>query len=279
MQTLLAVLLRYYGFLMFLALEIVAFVMIISNNREQNAIYFGTVNEVTARVDEQLSSVTGYYNLPEVADSLARSNARLRRALDLSRFEEVPELDTALVLQDSTRSLLPISYIPARIVSNSTDRHNNYITLDKGSRHGVQPHTGVVSDDGLVGIITQVSTNYSKGYSLLHRQARVSVAVKRNNYFGSLVWRDNDPRYMHLEDIPKHARLIEGDTIVTSGYSYLFPPRLMVGVVDTFYVKDGSNFYDVTVRLHNDLSRTQYAYILQNDARAELEALDEKVNQ
>ena len=113
--------------------------------------------------------------------------------------------------------------------------------------------------------------------SLLQQQTRISDKIKRNNYFGPLLWQGFDSRFMRLEDIPKHAELQMQDTVVTSGYSTMFPADVLIGTIDTFWVEPGSNFYTIDVRLTEDLANLDYAYIVQHLDSEELEDLQQQL--
>ena len=130
-------------------------------------------------------------------------------------------------------------YIPALVINNSVNLQNNYLTVNRGLRHGVQPNAGVITSDGIVGITIKSSKRYSTVLSLLHRDTKISAMIKRNGYHGSLVWKTMNSRNMTLDAIPKHADVQMNDTIITSGYSSIFPEGLMIGVVDTSWLEAG----------------------------------------
>ena len=168
-------------------------------------------------------------------------------------------------------------FIPAKIINNSVDRPNNYITLNRGAKHGIQKNTGIIGEGGLAGIVRKVSKNYAVAMSMLHRDVKISAQLKRNKYFGSLVWEGYNPQLMTLKAIPKHANTEVGDTIVTSGYSSIFPANEMIGVIDTLWVAQGDNFQTIKVRLSNDLNREEYVYVVKHLMREERIQLEEEV--
>ena len=191
---------------------------------------------------------------------MAKENARLYEKLDNAKYVNIFWRDS-VKLEDFRQKY---TYITASVINNSVNRHNNYFTLNKGSNHAIKPRMGVFGSSGVIGIIKNVSPNFSQGLSILHKQSRISAAVRRNNYYGSLVWEGSNPKIINLNDIPKHADLVRGDTIQTSGYSSIFPRGLMIGKIDTFWLEDGSNFYDIEVELTNDMARVYKAYIIEN---------------
>jgi rod shape-determining protein MreC len=122
---------------------------------------------------------------------------------------------------------------------------------------------GVISMHGVAGIIEEVGERYSTAISVLNSSARISASIKRNDYFGSLVWKEADPRHMILEAIPRQADILIGDTIVTSGYSFKFPKGIFIGTVERFWTEGGSNYFTVEVKLHEDIARLDRVYIVE----------------
>ena len=131
---------------------------------------------------------------------------------------------------------------------------------------------------GVVGIVKSTSKNFSRVMSILHQQSIISASIKRNEHFGSIIWKSNNPTKVNLIDVPKHANIIIGDTVQTSGFSTIFPEGIMIGVVDTFFVPSGSNFFEIEVSLINDLNKTKYVYVVDNLMKEDLEKLQEEGN-
>ncbi|HLF62495.1 MAG TPA: rod shape-determining protein MreC [Saprospiraceae bacterium] len=266
MQNLIQFLLRTGALFLFIGLELICFSLIIRKNDHQRQLYFQYSSAVTGRISAQFQSFIDYWSLREESDSLLNENARLRHLLYQSAAT-VPDAQTV----DST---LLYHIIPARVIKNSVNARNNYVVLDQGSDIGIHRGMGVLHDDGPVGIVIATSRRFSKVLSILHSQAMVSAAIKRNHYFGSLVWRSSNPQIMRLEAVPKHADLRVGDTIVTSGQSVVFPRDIMIGIVDTFWIERGSSFYSIDVALNLDISRINHAYIIDYTWAAEVDTLD-----
>ncbi len=266
MQNLIQFLLRTGALFLFIGLELICFSLIIRKNDHQRQLYFQYSSSLTGKVSAQFQSFIDYWSLREVSDSLLNENARLRHLLYQSSGATIDTLPG-----DSTRLYRIIS---ARVIKNSVNARNNYLVLDKGSDSGVRSGMGVLHDKGPVGIVIATSRRFAKVLSILHSEAMISAAIKRNNYFGSLVWRSNNPEKMRLEAVPKHADLRIGDTIVTSGQSVVFPRDLVIGVVDTFWIERGSSFYSIDVTLDLDISRINHAYVADYTWAAELDSLD-----
>ncbi|MCB0661810.1 MAG: rod shape-determining protein MreC [Saprospiraceae bacterium] len=268
---------RYGTFFTFLLLEIICFSLVVRYNKSQQEILLHSGNLFSGKVLQAYNSGTNYLHLADVADSLALENAIL---IERTSLENDPPIlvfkDTIdLVLDSNATSIFEI--IPAKVINNSVNKFHNFLTLDKGEEAGLEPGMGVVTPVGLVGIVRNVSKHYARVMSVLHRQNRVSVAVQRSGFFGTLVWKGNDPLTATVEDIPKHADLQVGDTLITSGFSSIFPKGLPVGVITDFELASGSNSYSVNMKLGQDLSNLKYCYVVKNIRREELEAIEQSV--
>ena len=259
---------------MFVMLQLVCGFLIIGFNKKQSQIWTHSGNRATGTLYDLSASTRDYFGLTTINDSLARENAELLGQLKNAQYDSQLERDTAYIELDTTEQ--QFTYIAARVVNNSINRSNNSITLNRGRAHGVRPHMGVLSQNGLIGVVRNVTEHYSQVASLLHKQTQISASIKRNNFFGSLVWNENDPRFMNLVDVPKHAELRLGDTILTSGYSVMFPRGFMIGVIDDFELESGSNYYDIRIKLTQDLSNIEYVYIVENLLANELNQLREE---
>ncbi|MEZ4981449.1 MAG: rod shape-determining protein MreC [Saprospiraceae bacterium] len=268
---------RYGTFFTFLLLEIICFSLVVRYNEGQKEILSHSSKLFSGKVMDAYSSTRNYLHLADIADSLANENSILLKKVSLEA--ELPLLifkDTLSLEIDSTAKAT-FEIIPARVVNNSVNKFHNFLTLNVGTEAGVGPDMGVVTPDGLVGIVRAVSPGYSRVMSVLHRQNRISVALKRNGFFGTLVWKGTNPLEAEIEDIPKHADISKGDTIITSGYSSLFPSGLQVGVVKDFQLEPGSNSYSVQIVLGQDLSNLSYCYIVKNIHLEELKEVEESV--
>lgn len=272
MRNLILLLLRYGGFITFIVLELICLFLIVRYNRTQREIFFNSSNIFSGTLYKQVDDVTQYWNLTATADSLAAENARLRA--QIQNIEKIynTNIDS---LELETDSLAQYNYIAARVINNSTTRNNNILTIEKGAVDGIVSRQGVINDKGVVGVVKSVNNRYSTVLSVLHRQVRLSVAVKKSNFIGTLAWRGNDPTIVKMEDVPKHAQLEVGDTIITSGYTTRFPRGIMVGLINNIDLDLGSNFYDIDVKLSNDLNNVKYVYAINNNFRKEQEVLEQ----
>ena len=260
MQQFFAILVKYSAFFLFALLELLCFYLIVQYNDSQRDIFLNSSNLITGTLAKKYNSAVTLIRLPKVLDSLQMENGRLMAELRRNKYSLA---DTTTRVED-TLYLQQYSFIPARVVSNSITLHNNIITIDKGSTSGIEQNMGVIMNDGLVGVVDQVGKYYATVISLLNSKSNTSVALKSSGYFGNLVWNDSDPLHMSLEAIPKHVPVHRGDTLVTTGYSAIYPSGIMVGKVEQAALEPGNNFYDITVRLNNDLANVQYVMVVKN---------------
>ena len=219
---------------------------------------------------ETVNYVMEYINLKENNASLAQENANLKGRMPESYYSN-QSLRTFI---DDTTLTQQYTYITARVVNNSVNRRNNYLTLDKGSLHGIHSDMGVISSSGVVGIVKDVSRHYCTVMSVLHKNTRISTKFLHNNYFGSLVWNGGDIRMAMLTDVAKHVKFQKGDTLVTTQYSAVFPEGIMVGVVRGFDIDPGDNFYSITVSLSTDFANLSHVYIVDNMFKNEQQQLE-----
>ncbi len=271
MRSLFRYLFRNYGLFLFVLLEIVSFTLIVSYNDFQKAKYLNSSNRVIASIYNSFNSVISYFELARVNNELARENAELRKAVkSFSQSTGVPDsLLTGIIGPDSS-----FQFISAKIINNSVNRPFNYITLNKGSKDGIKPDQGIISSEGIVGVVINVSKSYSLGLSVLNQRWGVSAKLKRSGFFGSLLWDGEDFRYANLMEIPFHVVLSPGDTIVTSSYSSIFPEGIMIGTIESFNQPSGENYYNIKVKLSTDFKKLSYVEVVQNLDRKEIDELE-----
>jgi len=271
MRNLILLFVKYGNIFLFLFLEILCLSLVARYNTSQNEIFINSTNIFSGKIYGGVNNLRQYFHLSAVSDSLANENARLRKLLYNTDIKEVTRRDS-LLTQDST---LQYSYITAKVINNSINLNNNKITLDKGSLAGIGKRMGVINANGIVGIVKEVNDNFAVVLSVLHRSMRISAAIKNKGYFGSMQWNGNDPTRMDLVDVSRHASIMKGDTIVTSGYSTKFPANITVGTIDSFWLTQGNDSYAIQVKLNNDISKLQYVYVIDNLLATEQKAIEE----
>ncbi len=236
--------------------------------------YFSSANALTASVDEKIDQMTQYFFLPSINRSLAEENALLRRQLGYNFMPNLVVKD----LKIDTISIQQYDYMFAKVINNTTSRHKNYLTLNRGSIHGVEKNMAVIAPQGVVGIVDEVRKHYCTVVSLLNTNYRVSAKFSKSNYFGSCYWEGGDPHHAQLGEIPYHVKVSKGDSIVTSGYSAIYPAGIPIGTVADFKVSQEDNFHDITLNLAVDFNNIDYVYIISNLLRKEQLELQNKAS-
>src|SRR5690606_27954734 len=217
-----------------------------------------------------MNSWKSYLHLSESNTRLAEENAALRE--QLQRFTNPDSIERVAV--NDTINQVRYHYIVARVTNNSIHQKNNYITIDKGRKHGIRKGMGVIAAKGIVGIVLNVSEHFATIQSLLHSESRVSASLEDSQAFGSLVWGDSfDSRFAALRDIPNHVKVREGELVYTSGYS-LFPPGVVIGKVTAAGTSGGDSFLDIKVELSTPFHNLLQVYVVEDVFAAEKEALE-----
>ena len=256
----------------FLVLEVVSMVLLFRYNSYQGSVWFSSANAVTGKVYEWDSAVESYFSLSGVNSQLTQRNAFLEqqvRMLDDSIARLTRSQETAVTSLSSMVPFQGCRLIPAKVVANMVNRYDNLITIDKGSADGVKRDMGVVCGMGVVGIVYLVSEHYSIVIPALNSHSNISCTIQRRGYFGYLRWRGGSSQLAYLEDVPRHAHFKLGDNVVTSGYSSVFPPGVMVGkVLHVFNSADGLS-YRVQVKLSTDFARLRDVCLVDDSALQE----------
>lgn len=260
---------------LFLILEIFAFWMLIANNNYQNSKFLNSSNFFVGNFFSTIHNVKDYFNLKEVNKELAEQNAKLQ-ANNISSFVKV----YGRIYQiNDTSYHQTYMYSAAKVVNNSTNKRQNYITIDKGDLNGIEAEMGVISAQGIVGIVKNVSKNFASVMSVLHDKNKISAKIKKSGYYGSLVWEGNNYREAQLIDVPNHVKLVKGDTVVTTGYSSIFPENILIGTVKEFELPEGNNFYNITVEFAVDFKKLSHVYVVRSLQKKEKDELEAKSEQ
>ena len=263
---------KYNAFFLLVIFLIISFVLLVKNNSYQKASALNSSNQVVGEAYERVDKFTDYLSLGKTLDSLAAENARLRSQLKYSHYDTTLQKQTVI----DTVTNRQYTYIVARVINNSIHQKNNYLTINRGSLHGITKGMGVICPSGIVGVVQNVSAHFAVIRSLLHSDSRISASVVPGNAFGSLVWgEDNhDPRVAILQDIPNHIQLKKGQRVVTSEFSGVFPPGIEIGKVVRTGLKGGDSFLNIEVRLNTDFSTLQYVYVINNIMATEKDTLE-----
>ena len=277
MRNLLNFLLKYNHWFLFILLEVISFVLLFRFNHYQHSVYFSSANAVAGKVYEVSGGITSYFHLKSVNEDL------LDRIMELEQQNHNLEDALGRHLSDSTelnsiRNLPNTDYqvFKARVINNSLNLVDNYITLNRGSKDGIRPEMGVVDGNGVVGIVYDTSYHYSRVISVLNSKSSISCKIVGSEYFGYLKWEYGDSRYAYLKDLPRHAEFNLGDTVVTSGYSTVFPEGIMIGTVDDMADSNDGLSYLLKVKLATDFGKVSEVRVIARTGQHEQKELEQK---
>lgn len=274
MRTLFVFIYKNNFFFLFLLLQVFCFYLLVQNNKYHRANYINSANNVSGSIYETRSNISEYFKLKETNEQLMKENSQLRSLLP-SALRKISQHTFAI---EDTIFNQQFKFIAAKVVNNSINRKTNYLTLNKGSAHGIKPDMGVITSMGVVGIVTQVSENFSTVMSLLHKNSKVSAKLNKDGTFGSLIWEDGDSyREATLKDIPTHVALANGDLISTSAFSLTFPENIPIGEVQSFEKKSGDYFYTVKVNLSTHFKKVHHVYVINSLLKQEQKQLEESI--
>ena len=280
MKNLLAFVTKYYHWLMLLLLEVASGVMLFQYNSYQGSVWFSSANAVVGTVNRLDAQVRSFFSLVRNNEELTLRNFYLERQVtQLRRLYGDATKDTTVLERQEVEFLSRYKLIPAKVVSNTLDKANNLITIDKGRADGVEKDMGVACGTGVVGVVYMASSHYSVVIPVLNvRSSRISCAIRGRGYFGYLQWYGGDPSVAYVEDIPRHARFKRGDWVETSGYSAIFPPGILVGKIEKIFNSADGLSYRLKVRLTTDFGCLRDVVIISDSNIGEQMRLMEQVN-
>ncbi len=257
---------QYFTFLSFLLLQVLSIILLTTSSKTHETFFGSIANEVTGKINSKFSNLRSYFTLQETNRLLVVENARLRNELP----KNILLIDSSrIIVKDSTlkdtlgRSRKYI-YLPAKVIGNTYTLQNNYLMLERGSLQGIKKGMSVISQTSIVGVVVETSDNISKVMSLLHRNSKVSAMLKKDNSAGSIEWDGEDPSYLILKNVSKSAKVVKGDSVVTSTYSSNFPSNLFIGTVATINADPSSNFYTLKVKTATNFFTIQYVNVIDN---------------
>ncbi|RPA66932.1 rod shape-determining protein MreC [Cyclobacteriaceae bacterium YHN15] len=270
MQSILLFLYRIRVFLIFVFLETIAVYLIVSNNSQQGSVFFNSSNRLSGNILNTQNNIIEYFSLSSVNKSLVEKNAEL-----LSELENYRQRNESNFIEIDSSFVTGFQFKGAKVINNSINLSQNFITLNKGSKDGIKEGMGVFNEEGVVGRIKGVTANYSSVISLLHIELLVSSKIVSNEVFGSTKWDGRDPKFAKLLYVPRHVVVKEGDQVVTSGYNAIFPEGIPIGTI--VEVKPGleTNYLDITIELATDFTRLSYVYLVENEQTEEINLLNQ----
>ena len=272
MNNLLNFFVKHSAWFIFAVYVILSLVLLFKDNPYQQSVYLTSANRLSAAVYKAFNGVTSYFHLHDINESLQQRNA----ALEMEVIELRDQLsDLQLLHPDSLHqpALRQYSFVMAHVISNSIAQPNNYITIDRGHIDGISPEMGVIDQNGVVGIVNVVGSHAARVISLLNPHMRLSCKLRASGFYGSLVWDGKSPQYAVLEELPKHLTYHKGDTVVTSGYSAVFPEGIIVGTVEGLARGMSDSFVSLRVKLTTNFSQLSNVRVITNSMKDQIDAL------
>ncbi len=263
---------RYFTFFTFLILQVVALWFMISYNRFHRAKFLGMANEMTGFFNKQYNKVEDYISLNEENRRVHKFNDSLLNLLprNFMKRDTGMEIIKAPGSYDTTGQYRRYYSRPATVIYNTVNATKNYIQISRGSNQGIKDNMAVISSDGyVVGVVVNVSANFSQVMSLLHVQSTVSVSLKKTGDFGTVEWDGKDPRFLLLKKIPKTVDIQLGDTVLTSSVSFNFPPGYMVGTISDKKLDNTTGMYLLKVKTAANFYNLQQVHVIENTEREE----------
>ncbi len=280
MKNLFKLIYRYHVVFLFLVLETLSLSMVVTYNNYQQATFFDSSNFLSGTIFEKFSAYLQVFEIKQVNLKMAEENGVLRSALhemllksNRGKYNSVDSIYLPRIAKDSSLKAA-YRFSTARVINNSVNQQHNFITLNKGRHDGIKPDMGVIANGQVVGLVTNVSENFSTVISLLNSKWKISAKIKRNDYFGSLSWDGKDYRRVQLNEMPYHVPVQNGDTVVTTGYSSSFPEGLIIGTISDFSIGSGSNFYKIEVMLAADFKHLVIVGLVENKQMNEIKQLE-----
>lgn len=269
MKNIIKLILKYHFTIIFILLEFISFFLIVEHNNYQRTVFFRHTASFFGYISSYVTGIGEYFSLKSENDRLVEENTNLKNRLEQRAVEQEHSGRDSLRIQGN------YVYYDAKIINSSFNKTKNYLTLDKGNSDGIRNEMAVCSKDGVIGVVKNTSSRFSFIIPLINVNLRVSAKIKKNGYYGSLQWDGNDYRYSFLNDIPFHVNIEQGDTIVTSGHSSIFPEGELVGFVETVDRKT-ANFLSIKVRLATDFAKQSDVYIIGYCHQKERKQLEEE---
>lgn len=266
MQQIVNFILRNKVFLLYVILFFIAFGLTIQSHSYHKSKFINSANALSGGVYNTSNSVSDYFNLKSQNDLLQEENNYLRSIL----YNNTTNLktDSTVVIPNGKYTLTP-----ARVLKNSYTLQHNTLLINKGDRDSITSDLGVITSKGILGVIDNTSSKFATVISMLSTSSSISAQLKNSNHYGSLKWDGKSSGMVQLVDLPIKANVKVGDTIITSGFSQIFPKGIPIGTIKNFTPDAAENFYTLNIRLFNDMTNIEHVYIIKNNDKAEINTL------
>lgn len=269
MRSLLRFLIRYNSIILFIVLEVLAFILVAQFNSFHKARLFRIRHVILGGISRRYDEFASYFSLSKENKALVQENARLYNLLPDDYYNPTSESipDTSIDKK--------YTFISARVINNSINKQYNFLTLNKGKKQGIEPDMAVICDRGIVGVVKESTENFSSIVSVLNREFNPYAVIQRNGYEGTIEWPGISYNKVVLKGIPIYVDVHVGDTVITSENSAIFPRGIHIGVVESYKSFDGT-FYEIIVHLSTDFKSISNVLVVNNSLREEQIQLEEE---
>ncbi len=267
---------RHFNLLFCLLLQGFAIYLIVHYSKYHEAVFGETANQVTGQVNKQFNNFSRYFKLKRINDSLANANEMLYNKLrqDFEIPDSIPNAVIDTLRIDSLTKYRKFTYRTVKVVANSVAQPNNFIILSSGTGKGLRVGMGIITPgNAVIGIITSVSNDYAVVMSLLHKDTRLSGKLKRTGETGTISWNGQTPNILNMSNVPKSAKVVVGDTVITSGFSTSFPAGLLIGRVEEIFSEKSTNNFLIKIRSFADFNNLNYGYAIDNAQQISVDRL------
>lgn len=266
MRNLLLFLRRFLPELVLLFAGFVSLNLLNSSSGKHNSVLTGALGSTASSVFQVKSSISNYFSLSENNERLQNENQSLRNRL----ARELSMTGPADVSIDSTQLL---RFQACDIINSTVHKDNNYFTINQGEKHGVSTGIAVVSDRGVVGVVTHTGSNYSIVLPILNQRFTTSAEHKKTGSFGFLNWKGINPRIVNLSDVANHITMAKGDTIISRG-STIYPRGISIGKVAEVNSVPGEPYLEIEIELFEDFSSLRHVFWVDKILIAEQDSLE-----
>ena len=264
MQQLLNFFLKFRNLILFLILLNISLALTVNVHDYHKSKLLNFTSTITGSIYDVFSGISSYFNLKNQNKILLIENNRLKEL----EFNTNKSQDNLPLVKNEYK------VTSATVIKNSYSLIKNYLILNRGSDSLINEDLGVITSNGIVGVIDKVSNKYSRVISLLNTNSKINAKLKKSNHFGTLEWNGENPNIVQLLDIQDLVELTIGDTIVTSGYSSIFPENIPIGSIKSFKLNDTKDLFIIDVKLFNDMTNLRHVHIIENLDIKEIENLN-----
>lgn len=202
---------------------------------------------------------------------LQEENAALKSELEeakveLNRLEMVEQENANLTeLLDIRSRYSQYTMVAANIIAKDTGNWYDTFTIDKGSKDGLARDMVVLTGDGLVGRIKQCGYNYAMVTSIIDDTDAISAKSLRTDDLGYVSGDLSNKGMCKMDYIDNTAEITEGDEVITSNLSEIFPPGITIGYIQEITSDSSALTKQATVKPAVDFKHLDSVMVITTD--------------